>query len=119
MKCGGSFDRPGIEESISVLQKKSIDPNFWDDNKSAQKILKKISFYKNELKMWSDLDSHFYEVQSYLELLDEGEDVESDAMASFKAFKLICQLVYAAVGFLKLGFNSLFNSLLFIWKFVN
>ena len=74
-KCGGIFDKKAIQESISELQLKTTQPNFWDDNQSAQKILKNISVFENDLKMWQDLEEHYQEVESYLELLNEGEEV--------------------------------------------
>ncbi len=91
LKCGGIFDRANIENEILSLQKKSTDPNFWDNNQSAQIILKKISAFENELKMWADLESHFSEAESYLELLEEGEAVEEEAMLSLDSFKKIIE----------------------------
>jgi peptide chain release factor 2 len=37
--------------------------------------------------MWADLEVQFYEVKSYLELLEEGEAVEEDARLSLDSFK--------------------------------
>ena len=85
-KCGGIFDKKAIQESISKLHLKTNLPNFWDDNQSAQKILKNISSFENELKMWQDLDEHYQEVESYLELLNEGEEVAEDASIALKSF---------------------------------
>jgi len=86
-KCGGIFDKKAIQESISELQLKTTQPNFWDDNQSAQKILKNISVFENDLKMWQDLEEHYQEVESYLELLNEGEEVVEDADIALKSFE--------------------------------
>ena len=72
--CGGIFDVKTITDSIADLQIKTNQPNFWDDGQTAQKVLKKISSLENELKMWEELENHCHEVESYIELLDEGED---------------------------------------------
>lgn len=93
MKCGGIFDRDSIVNDISSLQKKSTNPNFWDNNQAATIILKKINASKNELKMWADLESHFHDVESYLELLEEGEAVEEDALFSLVSFKKFIEKV--------------------------
>ena len=69
------------------MQKRTTETNFWNNNKSAQTILKQISSYENELKMWADLESLNNEVESYIELLEEGEAVEEDAMRSLSFFK--------------------------------
>ena len=50
-----------------------------------------FNFFKNEIKIWDTLDSYFQEVTSYLELLNEGEDVEEDAKASLDLFKKFIQ----------------------------
>ena len=42
---------------------------------------------ENELKMWEELENHCHEVESYIELLDEGEDVAEDAAISLDTFK--------------------------------
>jgi len=57
---------------------------------SAQKILKNISSFENELKMWGHLEEQYQEVESYLELLKEGEEVGEDALNSLKSF---CELI--------------------------
>lgn len=93
LKCGGFFDKVSIGESISKLQEKSTHPDFWNNNHSAQKILKNISSFENELKMWEDLENHFHDLQSYLELLNEGEDVEDDAVLSLKSFQTFIEKI--------------------------
>ncbi|MBC8256127.1 MAG: peptide chain release factor 2 [Candidatus Marinimicrobia bacterium] len=85
-KCGGTFDKQKLKESIAKLQEKTTEQNFWEDNNSAQKILKQISSFENELKMWKDLDERYEEVESYLELLQEGEDVAEDANQALDSF---------------------------------
>ena len=85
-KCGGIFDKKTIKESISKLQLNTTNPNFWKDNQSAQAILKDISLFENELKMWDVLEDHYKDVESYLELLNEGEDVIEDAEDALDSF---------------------------------
>tara|TARA_B110000263_G_scaffold249193_1_gene266071 strand:+ start:932 stop:2011 length:1080 start_codon:yes stop_codon:yes gene_type:complete len=86
-KCGGIFDKNKILDSIEKLQEKTTEQKFWEDNQSAQNILKKISSFENELKMWNDLDDQHGEVESYLELIDEGEDVTDDAQDALDSFR--------------------------------
>ncbi len=86
-KCGGIFDKNKILDSIEKLQEKTTEQKFWEDNQSAQNILKKISSFENELKMWNDLDDQHGEVESYLELIDEGEDVTDDAQEALDSFR--------------------------------
>ena len=54
---------------LNRLREFTVDVNFWDDNKSAQKILKQISKIENEIKMWADLDRHFNDSDFYMEII--------------------------------------------------
>tara|TARA_B110000116_G_scaffold65401_1_gene56102 strand:- start:947 stop:2026 length:1080 start_codon:yes stop_codon:yes gene_type:complete len=92
-KCGGIFDKNKILDSIEKLQEKTTEQKFWEDNQSAQNILKKISSFENELKMWNDLDDQHGEVESYLELIDEGEDVTDDAQEALDSFRIFIEKV--------------------------
>ena len=92
-KCGGIFDKNKILDSIEKLQEKTTEQKFWEDNQSAQNILKKISSFENELKMWNNLDDQHGEVESYLELIDEGEDVTDDAQEALDSFRIFIEKV--------------------------
>ena len=85
-KCGGIFDEKSIQDSISKLQLNTVRPDFWGDSKFAQATLKEISRFENEIKMWEDLDDQYDEVGSYLELLNEGENILEDAEISLNSF---------------------------------
>ena len=85
-KCGGIFDKNAIQDSITHLQEKTTEQKFWEDNQSAQSILKQISSYENELKMWKEIDEQFFEVESYIELIEEGEEVTEDAEEALDSF---------------------------------
>ena len=85
-KCGGIFDKNAIQNSITHLHEKTIEQKFWEDNQSAQSILKQISSYENELKMWKEIDEQFFEVESYIELIEEGEEVTEDAEEALDSF---------------------------------
>ena len=85
-KYGGIFDRHAIQDSITHLQEKTTEREFWEDNKSAQSILKQISSYENELKMWKEIDEQYFEVGYYVELIEEGEEVTEDAEEALDSF---------------------------------
>ncbi len=92
-KCGGIFDKKSIQDSISKLQLNTIRPEFWEDSKSAQATLKEISRFENEIKMWDNLDERYDEVGSYLELLNEGENIFEDAEISLNSFSDLIEKV--------------------------
>ncbi len=76
MKFGGIFDLTSLSEKKSSLQKRTTESNFWDDNKKAQSVLKRISIIENEEKMWKSLDEKMANLDLHFELIDMGESPE-------------------------------------------
>jgi len=73
--CGGIFDFDLLNNSLDKLRLKSSDPNFWNDNKKASIILKKISQYERELELWDNLQKRNDDLEILFEFADDGEDV--------------------------------------------
>ncbi len=73
--CGGIFDFDLLNKSLDKLRLKSSDPNFWNDNKKASIILKKISQYERELELWDNLQKRNDDLEILFEFADDGEDV--------------------------------------------
>ena len=48
-------DLDKMTEQIKELRKETLEPNFWNDNLSAQKVTKEISGLEFEIKRWKDL----------------------------------------------------------------
>ena len=44
-----------MNEQIKKLREKTLEPNFWNDNLSAQKVTKEISGLEFEIKRWKNL----------------------------------------------------------------
>jgi len=57
------------------LEKITVEPGFWDDNDSAQKTLKQISFLKKSVELTNEIDELVEDVDTFIELLAEGENV--------------------------------------------
>ena len=66
-----------LKEEIALLEEKINDPNFWDDNKEASKVLKKIGTDKGNIEKLLHLESL---VNDYKDLLDMDEDDEVSLM---------------------------------------
>ena len=50
---GGIFDIDAKIEEIATLEQNSTNPDFWNDNLSAQKVLKRIKELKRTVEPWS------------------------------------------------------------------
>jgi peptide chain release factor 2 len=48
-------DLDDMHRQILLLREKTLEPNFWNDNLSAQKVTKEISDLEYEIKRWKDL----------------------------------------------------------------
>lgn len=66
------FDLPAREQEVAELQLKSEDPNLWNDQSNAQKVMKKLSNLRNELEGWYRLQKQVKEATELVALGDES-----------------------------------------------
>ncbi len=76
-----------LKTKIDSLRELTIEEKFWDDNQKAQKILKSISSLENEIKMWEDLDQKYSDSEFYMEMINDGEDIDGDSIKTLNEFK--------------------------------
>ncbi len=65
------FDLPAIEVELKKLKKEIESPNFWDENKLAQKVMKQYSDLGDEIKTWRDLEILIKNTTELAEIGDE------------------------------------------------
>ncbi len=76
---GGSFDLDNRRKKIAELEKRSGEPNFWDDNQTAQAVLKEIAVHKK----WIDTHERLTgDLQDITELLEITETDDSNELAA-------------------------------------
>ncbi|NLB18482.1 MAG: PCRF domain-containing protein, partial [Syntrophomonadaceae bacterium] len=63
-----------MEEEILLLEKQTLSPNFWDDNRRAQEVLRRISELKDTLTTHSKLLHDAVDLRIFLALASEEED---------------------------------------------
>ena len=59
------------EEEIINLEKKTLEPNFWDDRKFAEKILKKLKILKDKIETFEKLETELEDLKQYTIMLKE------------------------------------------------
>jgi peptide chain release factor 2 len=91
--CGGIFDLESRETEIEKLRQKSGVPDFWNDNSSAQAILKKISLIEKELALWSDLEKRHGDVEVLLEFAASGDAELEEVNEELKSYTQIIEEV--------------------------
>ncbi len=67
-----------ITSEISVLEEKSTQPGFWNDNQQSQKILQGIKSKKKLLSMLNNLNQLYDDCQLFLEMYQEQADIETE-----------------------------------------
>ena len=66
-----------LQKEIETLEIRSNQPDFWNDNKEASKILKRIGTYKSNIEKLLHVEAL---VNDYQDLLDMDEDPEVEEM---------------------------------------
>ncbi|GIS04243.1 MAG: hypothetical protein CM15mP106_6900 [Candidatus Neomarinimicrobiota bacterium] len=64
-------------KELEKLKQSSADPNFWNNNKNASNILKKISRIEKKIALWQDLDRRYNDMKVLFEFAEIG-DIEID-----------------------------------------
>ena len=62
------------EEEIINLEKKTLEPNFWDNRKTAEKILKKLKILKDKIENFEKLEKELEDLKQYIIMLKETSD---------------------------------------------
>ena len=62
------------EEEIINLEKKILEPNFWDNRKTAEKILKKLKILKDKIENFEKLEKELEDLKQYIIMLKEISD---------------------------------------------
>ena len=75
-KWGLLFDIDGQKQEIEVLQKKTLEENFWNDRQEAQKILKNISDLQESVNRFCHLWEEANYIKDILDMAQEEDDQE-------------------------------------------
>lgn len=70
-KLVDGLNLPKTKETLAAFQKESENPALWDNPKTAQELMKKISDLNNEVNSWEKLQK---QIKSTLELAEMGEE---------------------------------------------
>ena len=69
--CGGFFDIEIKQNEISELEKQTNEAGFWNDNESAQKVMREISERKEWVDAWQNIHNKCSDVDELLFLAEE------------------------------------------------
>lgn len=72
--CGGVFDLPGKQHEIDALEQQASDPNLWNDQRQAQKILQRLGRLKQDVEQWNSLNDKIISLGELIEIAVAEED---------------------------------------------
>ena len=62
---------------LAQIEQETLKPNFWNDNESAQKLLKERTSLRTQVDLWEKLKAETEEARGYYELAREENDEET------------------------------------------
>ncbi len=68
----GVFDIAGKEQQVAALEVQSAAPEFWNDPRSAQQTMQKLSRLKEEIARWRGVQSRISDALELVELADDS-----------------------------------------------
>lgn len=76
------FDIAKLEEQSQILEKQTIEENFWNDSKNSSKILAQIKTIKNKTSEYKRLENEIINLQELTELveLEPDEEIAKDIL---------------------------------------
>lgn len=85
-KSGGFFDIDVKQSEIDALQQKTSEPNFWNDNVAAQKVMQEINTRKSWVDAWQNGARLVEDARAFIELAEESQDqsLQSDIDGEFR-----------------------------------
>jgi len=71
------FDLDAKTARLLAIEQEILKPNFWNDNESAQRLLKERNTLKSDVTFWEKLRAEVEDAKGYLELAQEENDEET------------------------------------------
>ncbi len=89
--CGTAFEVEKKAEKLSQLQKKTVQPDFWEDKAAARKTIENINSLKEIVDKYNEIGQMVEDAELALEILDTEEDskVEDELAQALKNLHLL------------------------------
>lgn len=80
---GGFFDYDRKKHDLSLLEEKTLDPNFWTDSKKAEQVLAEVKLKKTWVNGYDELTKDVDDLNTLYEFYKEGEATEAETVEQF------------------------------------
>ena len=86
MTYGAFFDKNKIDTELKELETQMQDANFWNDQNNAKRITQQVSFLKDELDNYHNLNTIIDELDTFEQILQEewSEELFTEALKFLK-----------------------------------
>ncbi len=72
------FDVVEKEKESALLEKQSMQPDFWSDQVNARKVMRRLSEYTRTIENWRGLEKHIRDIGEMAGLAEEDPDFRED-----------------------------------------
>lgn len=74
---GDSLEIDSLKEKVVELNKKQMEPGFWDDNEAAQKVINETNSYQRKIDQYDELNELITDAEDLIALMEIEEDYSS------------------------------------------
>ena len=74
---GESLEIDSLKEKVVELNKKQMEPGFWEDNESAQKVISETNSYQRKIDQYDKLIDLITDAEDLIALMEIEEDYSS------------------------------------------
>ncbi len=111
-RSGCVFDLPGIESEINLLSEQSQQPAFWDDTRSAQKIMRRLTLLQDQLDQWRGMSRRANDLDEMRQLAVDENDDSIIAEVSADATRLLHELDTVELSLMLSGKHDASNAII-------
>jgi len=87
------IDKEALDQQVKDLDRKTYDQGFWDEQESAQKIIKQLKGLKNKQEHLNAFIELYDEIEMLVEFIEEDEDLLDDLSQQIDAFKAMADSI--------------------------
>ena len=80
---GGFFDYDKKKHDLELLEEKTLDPDFWNDSKKAEKILNDVKSVKGWTTGYEELSRQLDDLNTLYDFFKSGDATEEEVVAEY------------------------------------
>jgi len=82
-RWGGFFDYDRKKHDLELLEEKTLDPEFWNDSKKAEKILNEVKLVKSWTSSYEELSREMDDLNTLYDFFKSGDATEEETNEAY------------------------------------